>query len=114
MVTLSYKVLVAVAISMSSSVTLACLQITGSTELNNDYIRATDSGVQTCNGYFENGDSNLDCIKDYSFNYDYTDNNSNGPLPVTYCNPTNCFGIEVPLECHGISGCTFNYTTFCN
>ncbi|PYH67629.1 uncharacterized protein BO88DRAFT_455108 [Aspergillus vadensis CBS 113365] len=96
MVAYSSKALATAALILGfSSSAFGCLVITGSTWNVNDFadgtITTTDSGVQTCNGNVGTGDNNVDCISGYSLNYDYTDNNDNGPMPITYCNPSNWY-----------------------
>ncbi|KAL3475268.1 hypothetical protein BJX99DRAFT_259561 [Aspergillus californicus] len=130
---------------------LACLELSGSASSGFDTVgdlTAVDNGVQTCSGSINSGDKNLGkflpvpshpipalwqaltgiclqvCIDGYSLNYDYTDNAVEGPLPITYCNPSNCYGIEIPLDCTEENccggtipclcySCKIGYSTFC-
>ncbi|KAJ5573723.1 uncharacterized protein N7459_008150 [Penicillium hispanicum] len=116
----------AIAMSLSSSA-LACLHLTGYVGNANYFsdgygnITAVDNGLKTCSGDIYSGDKNIDCsVNDYSLNYDYSDNNGWGPLPITYCNPHNCYSISIPLtekknENNGKELLySFDYWTFCS
>ena len=54
----------------------------------------------------------------FSLNYDYSDNEAYGPFPMTYCNPTSCYGVNVDMVCYdqdpsGQATCTFSEDFFC-
>ncbi|KAK9365185.1 hypothetical protein V1509DRAFT_413394 [Lipomyces kononenkoae] len=118
--------IVSITIMSLSSSASACLELYGDVGYDQNSVAygslaAVDNGVQTCIGLIGSGDGNVDCIAGYSLNYDYTDNSPTGPLPVSYCNPSNCFqSIEIPLTCKGQYGdpidpgpvCNFDYFTF--
>ncbi|RDK38810.1 hypothetical protein M752DRAFT_269399 [Aspergillus phoenicis ATCC 13157] len=96
MVVYSSKALaIAALVTGFSSSAFGCLVITGKAYNPNTFgdgtITTTDNGVQTCNGEIGVGDKNVDCISGYSLNYDYTDNSEDGPMPITYCNPSNWY-----------------------
>ncbi|KAJ5579968.1 uncharacterized protein N7459_005953 [Penicillium hispanicum] len=121
MIAFSQKALAITVIIMDlSSAALACLELSGKTTYVDDgtsYILATETAgeVQTCYGPIKSRDKNLPCIDGYSLNYDLTDNYHSGHLPITYCNPENCFqGIEIPLNCDTTGDCTFMYHKFCH
>ncbi|KAJ5833905.1 hypothetical protein N7474_002216 [Penicillium riverlandense] len=123
MLVFSPKALAMAALTMSlSSAALGCLTISGSAEWEGSdvtgNIATDDNGSQTCTGSIGDGDNDVDCIDGFSLNYDYSDNNPEGPLPITYCNPSGCYGISVPMTCYdqdpsGQASCTFSYNDYC-
>ncbi|OXV06102.1 hypothetical protein Egran_06130 [Elaphomyces granulatus] len=89
MVTITSKALAIAALTTSLSPVWACLTFNGEVSSGLDIygnLKVTDNGLQVCSGGINEGDDNLECIKGYSLNYDYGDNPTLGPLPVTYCN----------------------------
>ncbi|KAJ5273320.1 hypothetical protein N7478_008445 [Penicillium angulare] len=104
-----------VALGFSSSA-LACVNFKGST---NSDITVTDGDTTTCSDSITTGDKDADCISGYSLNYDWSDNDGTG-MPVTYCNPSECWSITIPYD-NTESACTegicggiydFDYSTF--
>jgi hypothetical protein len=110
MVAITSKTLAIAALTTSLSPVWACLTFSGEVSSGLDIygnLKVTDNGLQVCSGGINEGDDNLgtcswlllsshypptllkcykECIKGYSLNYDYGDNPTVGPLPVTYCN----------------------------
>ncbi|KAJ5113767.1 hypothetical protein N7456_002301 [Penicillium angulare] len=108
-----------VALGFSSSA-LSCVNFKGST--GSGGITVTDGGTQTCSeDGLSTGDNDADCISGFSLNYDYSDNGGSG-MPVTYCNPKQCWSITIPYDdddsACGVygTGCSsvysFDYSTF--
>ncbi|KAJ5588141.1 hypothetical protein N7537_010819 [Penicillium hordei] len=117
MIAFSAKKIAAATLVMGlAAPTLACVEFSGYIDSplgSGGSLKSVDNGVQTCSGNIESGDKNLDCISGYSLNYDYTDNSYDGPMPVTYCNPSNCYGVNIPFTPSGESY-SFDYSAFCH
>ncbi|KAJ5113769.1 hypothetical protein N7456_002303 [Penicillium angulare] len=85
-----------VAFGFSSSA-LACVNFKGSTYHS---IVVNDDGRQTCTGDLSTGDHDAD--------------NGFDGMPITYCNPGECWSLTVPYNGCGVAGvCSFDWSTFC-
>lgn len=85
------------ALLTSPLLTSACLTIGGEGHVGafatDVTIGATDDGVETCSGTNDEA-ADVPCIEGYSMSYDW--GVIEDPVKVHYCNPEQCWDLEVP------------------
>ncbi|KAF2180301.1 hypothetical protein K469DRAFT_693448 [Zopfia rhizophila CBS 207.26] len=93
-------VLFAIVASTLTPSVLGCLHIYGSgaTGLGvSANLEAEDGGKITCSQDDMGDKGSVKCIDGYKLDYDW--NEVSGDLPVTYCNPENCYDLKLHAEC---------------
>ncbi|KAJ6586403.1 hypothetical protein DFH09DRAFT_1359737 [Mycena vulgaris] len=99
---------IALALALANSAR-GCLEIKGTAQQNafsqDVSFVAIDNGLQVCT-FDGGGKGDADCLLNYHLHFDYDDNPSGGPLPMTYHNPvTGPYELRVPLSCFFSTGC---------
>ncbi|KAJ6583018.1 hypothetical protein DFH09DRAFT_1145159 [Mycena vulgaris] len=99
---------VAVVVALFGS-TQACLRIQGTAQQNafsqDVSFGVYENGVAVC-GFTGGGKGNAKCDNGYTLHFDYDDNPTAGPIPMTYHNPvTGPWELRVPMSCFFTTGC---------